>query len=62
MKDSRIYATGRRKSAIARVWLQPGSGKVSINGKDILGYFKRDVLQMLIERPLSAAPYRPSGA
>jgi len=52
MKDSRIYATGRRKSAIARVWLQPGSGKVSINGKDILGYFKRDVLQMLIERPL----------
>ncbi|MBK6766879.1 MAG: 30S ribosomal protein S9 [bacterium] len=52
MKDSRIYATGRRKSAIASVWLQPGSGKVSINGKDILGYFKRDVLQMLIERPL----------
>lgn len=52
MKDSRIYATGRRKTAIARVWLAPGSGKISINGKEILGYFKRDVLQMLIERPL----------
>ncbi|MCL4304592.1 30S ribosomal protein S9 [bacterium] len=52
MKDSRIYATGRRKTAIARVWLAPGTGKFSINGKDVLGYFKRDVLQMLIERPL----------
>ncbi|MCB1061095.1 MAG: 30S ribosomal protein S9 [Calditrichaeota bacterium] len=53
MKDSRIYATGRRKTAIARVWLAPGSGKVSVNGKDVLGYFKRDVLRMLIERPLT---------
>ena len=53
MKDSRIYATGRRKTAVARVWLAPGTGKISINGKDILGYFKRDVLQMLIERPLT---------
>lgn len=53
MKDSRIYATGRRKTAIARVWLAPGTGKISVNGKDVLGYFKRDVLQMLIERPLT---------
>ncbi|MCB9357131.1 MAG: 30S ribosomal protein S9 [Calditrichaeota bacterium] len=53
MKDSRIYATGRRKTAIARVWLAPGSGKVTVNGKDVLGYFKRDVLRMLIERPLT---------
>ncbi len=52
MKDSRIYATGRRKTAIARVWLAPGTGKISINGKEILGYFKRDVLQMLVERPM----------
>jgi small subunit ribosomal protein S9 len=53
MKDSRIYATGRRKTAVARVWLAPGSGKVTVNGKDVLGYFKRDVLRMLIERPLA---------
>lgn len=53
MKDSRIYATGRRKTAIARVWLAPGTGKVVVNGKDVLGYFKRDVLRMLIERPLA---------
>jgi small subunit ribosomal protein S9 len=52
MKDTRIYATGRRKTAIARVWLAPGTGKVEINGKGILGYFKRDVLRMLVERPL----------
>lgn len=53
MKDSRIYATGRRKTAIARVWLAPGTGKIAVNGKDVLGYFKRDVLRMLIERPLT---------
>jgi small subunit ribosomal protein S9 len=52
MKTNRIYATGRRKTAIARVWLAPGSGKVSVNGKDVLGYFKRDVLKMLVEEPL----------
>jgi small subunit ribosomal protein S9 len=52
MKATRFYATGRRKTAIARVWLAPGSGKMDVNGKDLLGYFRRDVLRMLIEKPL----------
>jgi small subunit ribosomal protein S9 len=52
MKQTKFYATGRRKSAIARVWLVPGTGKVDVNGHDLLGYFKRSVLQMGIEQPL----------
>lgn len=54
MKATRYYATGRRKTAIARVWLAPGTGKIEVNGKDVIGYFRRDVLRMLIERPLHA--------
>ena len=45
-------ATGRRKNAIARVRMSPGSGNVEINGKDLLGYFKRETLKMDIEQPL----------
>jgi small subunit ribosomal protein S9 len=45
-------ATGRRKNAIARVRMSPGTGKVSINKKDLLGYFKRETLKMDIEQPL----------
>lgn len=52
MKQTRFYATGRRKTAIARVWLTPGSGKVEVNGRDLIGHFKRGVLQMKIEQPL----------
>jgi small subunit ribosomal protein S9 len=52
MKANRYYATGRRKTAIARVWLTPGTGKVDVNGKDLLGHFRRDVLRMMIEAPL----------
>jgi small subunit ribosomal protein S9 len=52
MKATRYYATGRRKTAIARVWLSPGSGKIEVNNKDVLGYFRRDVLRMTVERPL----------
>jgi len=52
MKQTRYYATGRRKTAIARVWLAPGSGKVDVNGRDLIGHFKRGVLQMKIEQPL----------
>jgi small subunit ribosomal protein S9 len=52
MKATKYYATGRRKTAIARVWLAPGSGKVDVHGKDLLEYFRRDVLRMLIEKPL----------
>jgi small subunit ribosomal protein S9 len=54
MKPNHFYATGRRKTAVARVWVTPGTGKIEINGKSIIGYFKRDVLRMLIEDPLKA--------
>lgn len=53
MKANRYYATGRRKTAIARVWLNPGTGHVDVNGKDLLGYFRRDVLRMQVEQPLA---------
>jgi small subunit ribosomal protein S9 len=54
MKPNHFYATGRRKTAVARVWVTPGTGKIEINGKSIISYFKRDVLRMLIEDPLKA--------
>lgn len=44
--------TGRRKNAIARVRMQPGDGKIQVNGKDLLGYFRRETLKMDIEQPL----------
>ena len=52
MKDNSYYATGRRKNSVARVWLTPGTGKVEVNGKPLLDYFKREVLKMVIEQPL----------
>lgn len=54
----RSYGTGRRKSAVARVWIKPGSGKITINGKDQTEYFARPVLRMIIEQPLIAAERR----
>ena len=48
---SRYYATGRRKNSIARVWLMPGNGKVTINDKPMDQYFGRDVLKMIIRQP-----------
>jgi small subunit ribosomal protein S9 len=48
----RAYATGKRKNAIARVWLKPGAGKMTVNGKDYSAYFARPVLQMLLNQPL----------
>ena len=48
----RSYGTGRRKSATARVWLKPGTGKITVNGKDQEQYFARPVLRMVIEQPL----------
>ena len=48
----RIYATGKRKNSIARVWLKKGEGKISINGKLIKDYFTRPVLQMIVNQPL----------
>jgi small subunit ribosomal protein S9 len=54
-KHGRAYATGKRKDAVARVWLKPGHGKMTVNGKDFSQYFARPVLQMLLKQPLSAA-------
>jgi len=49
----RAYATGKRKNAIARVWLKPGKGTITINGRDQQVYFARPVLRMMIAQPLS---------
>ena len=51
----RAYATGKRKNAVARVWLKPGQGKITVNDKDFTQYFARPVLQMLLRQPLNAA-------
>ncbi len=51
----RSYATGKRKDAVARVWIKPGSGKVLVNGKPMNDYFARPVLQMLINQAFSVA-------
>ncbi len=57
-KLGRAYATGKRKNAVARVWLRRGSGKMVINGKDFVEYFARPVLQMMIQQPAIAASRR----
>ena len=51
----RSYATGKRKEAIARVWIKPGSGKVMVNGKEMNSYFARPVLQMILRQPFQVA-------
>lgn len=51
----RSYATGKRKNAVARVWIKPGSGKVMVNGKVMAEYFARPVLQMILRQPFSVA-------
>ena len=51
----RAYATGKRKDAVARVWIKPGSGKVIVNGKDMAVYFARPVLQMILRQPFTIA-------
>ncbi len=51
----RTYATGKRKNAIARVWIKPGSGKVVVNGKTMDAYFARPVLQMILRQPFQVA-------
>ncbi len=52
-KDGRFYATGRRKEASARVWIAAGSGRVFVNGKSVEVYFKRPVLQMIVNQPFA---------
>jgi len=51
----RAYATGKRKDAVARVWIKPGSGKVTVNGREIKVYFARPVLQMILRQPFQVA-------
>ena len=53
--QGRSYATGKRKDAVARVWIKPGSGKVTVNGKEMAVYFARPVLQMILRQPFQVA-------
>ena len=57
MRDAqgRAYATGKRKNAVARVWIKPGAGKIMVNTREVEVYFARPVLRMLIQQPLVAA-------
>jgi small subunit ribosomal protein S9 len=54
-EHGRAYATGKRKNAIARVWIKRGSGKITVNGRDQDVYFARPVLRMLLQQPLEAS-------
>ncbi len=51
--QGRAYATGKRKNAVARVWIKPGSGKITVNGRDSPIYFARPVLRMLLNQPFA---------
>ena len=58
--QGRAYATGKRKNAVARVWIKPGTGKIIVNGKDFDAYFARPVLQMILKQPfVGGQPRRP---
>ena len=50
----RSYATGKRKNAVARVWVKPGTGKITVNGREFRTYFARPVLQMILQQPIVA--------
>jgi small subunit ribosomal protein S9 len=54
-KYGRAYATGKRKDAVARVWIKPGAGKIVVNTREVEIYFARPVLRMMIQQPLVAA-------
>ena len=54
-EQGRTYATGKRKNAIARVWIKPGSGKITVNGRDVEIFFARPVLRMMINQPFVVA-------
>jgi small subunit ribosomal protein S9 len=53
--QGRAYATGKRKDAVARVWVKRGPGQITVNGKDHVAYFARPVLRMILKQPLVAA-------
>jgi len=57
-KFGRAYATGRRKDAVARVWLKPGSGQIVVNGRDQAVYFARATLRLVINQPFDVADRR----
>ena len=57
-KHGRAYATGRRKDAVARVWLKPGSGKIMVNGREQETYFARPTLRLVINQPFDVADRR----
>jgi small subunit ribosomal protein S9 len=57
-KHGRAYATGRRKDAVARVWLKPGSGKILVNGREQETYFARPTLRLVINQPFDVADRR----
>ncbi|CAN5149952.1 MAG: 30S ribosomal protein S9 [Pseudomonadota bacterium] len=57
-KFGRAYATGRRKDAIARVWLKPGSGKITVNGREQEVYFARPTLRLVINQPFDIVDRR----
>lgn len=53
--QGRAYATGKRKDAVARVWIKPGSGQITVNERPVTVYFARPVLRMIIQQPLQVA-------
>ena len=59
-KQGRAYATGKRKNAVARVWIKPGSGKITVNGRDVEVYFARPVLRMILAQPFGVDQARGS--
>jgi len=54
-RHGRAYATGKRKNAVARVWIKPGTGKITVNNREIEVFFARPVLRMIISQPLMAS-------
>ncbi|HRK25311.1 MAG TPA: 30S ribosomal protein S9 [Beijerinckiaceae bacterium] len=54
-KQGRAYATGKRKDAVARVWIKPGKGKITVNDRDVEVYFARPVLRMILQQPFGVA-------
>jgi small subunit ribosomal protein S9 len=52
MADTRIYSTGKRKTAVARIWLKPGSGKITVNDRPADEYFERETSRMIMRQPL----------
>ena len=53
--QGRAYSTGKRKNAVARVWVKRGTGKITVNGKDVAAYFARPVLQMILKQAFTVA-------